>query len=266
VIGENAVSGFVLTYNEEDRIADCLESLRWVDELVVVDSCSTDRTIEIARRYADKIVVQEFLGYVGQTRYAFEQTTMPWVMWLDADERLTQEALDEIREFLSGPEADRYCGMAFPRKAFFLNRWIRHSGWYPQHKLRLFRREKVGVAGEEPAPCAIAAGEVKRARGDILHLSYPGGLADMLTTSNDFTTRAARSRYAAGRRFSWSKLLLEPPLEFFKKFFLRAGFLDGLPGLAISLGSAYYKFAREVKLWEYDHLRPPPSCKPPTLP
>ena len=265
MIGGHRVSGFVITYNEEDYIENCLESLRWVDELVVVDSHSDDHTVEVARRYTDNIVLQEFLGHARQTAFAAEQTTMPWVMWLDADERLTQQALDEIREFLSGEDADECAGMSFPRKTFFMDRWITHSGWYPKHKLRLFHRDRTEMGGEGPVPEVIAHGEVRQAEGDILHLTYPRGIVDMMDTSNDFTTRAARVRREGGRRMSWCKLLLEPPFEFLKKFLLQLGFLDGFPGLVISAGSAYYKFIREAKMWELDHLRHPPEFSPPEL-
>lgn len=245
------VSGFVITYNEEDNIGDCLDTLRWVDELVVVDSGSEDRTVEIARQKADRVIHQDFLGYTAQTRFALEQTSHPWVMWLDADERLTPEARGEIEEFLDDPASEGHVGLAFPRRTRFLGRWVTHSGWYPKRKLRFFRRDRGELVGAEPAPAFEPEGEVVEARGDILHYSYPGGMADMLDRQNNFTTRAARERYEEGRRMSWMKLVLEPPFELLKKYFLRFGFLDGMAGLAIAGGTAYYKFVREIKLWEF---------------
>lgn len=244
------VSGFVITYNEEGNIGDCLETLDWVDELVVVDSGSEDRTVEIARERADRVVHHEFESYAAQTRYALGQTRHPWVVKLDADERLTAEAREEIREFLAGYEHEDHSGIAFPRKTRFLGRWVTHSGWYPKRKLRFFHRDRGQFTGEDPSCRFEPSGEVVEADGDILHYSYPGGMADMLDRQNDFTTRAARERYGKGRRMSWLKLLLEPPFELFKKYVLRLGFLDGMAGLAIAGGTAYYKFVREIKLWE----------------
>ena len=265
MIGPNKISGFVITYNEEANIRDCLESLKWVDELVVVDSYSKDKTLEIAGEYTDRIISREFVGYADQTRFAAQQTTMPWIVWLDADERLTQQALDEIHDFLCGPDCERYAGMAFPRKTYLVSRWITHSGWYPQRKLRLFHRGRAVITGREPAPEAVPSGKVKRARGDILHLSYRAGLRDMFATSNNYTTRAAQERFEQGRRFRWSKLLLEPPYEFLRKYFLQRGFLDGLPGLIIAAASAYYRFMREAKMWELKHARPVPPFSMPSM-
>jgi len=265
MIGGNKISGFVITYNEEANIRDCLESLKWVDELVVVDSYSQDRTLEIAREYTDRIITRNFHGYVDQARFAARQTTMPWVMWLDADERLSQEALDEIYGFFCGPDCERYAGMAFPRKTYFMDRWITHSGWYPQRKLRLFHRDRCELGGREPSSEVVPHGKVKRARGDILHLSYQGGIRDMVAATNNYTSRAANERFEEGRSFRLCKLLLEPPYEFLRKYLLQRGFLDGLPGLVIAAGSAYYRFVREAKLWELEHGKPPPRFHAPTM-
>jgi glycosyltransferase involved in cell wall biosynthesis len=266
MIGGKAISAFVITYNEEDNIADCLESMKWADELVVVDSFSQDRTVEIARRYTERIIQHEFAGHVAQTRYASEQTTCPWVLWLDADERLTQEALDEVREVLSHQGEPEYSGFAFPRKTFFMGRWILHSGWYPQHKVRLWYREAGTVTGEEPHPRVDLYGPFRKLKGDILHYTYPEGVKDMAAASTRYAWYAARERHAAGRKFHPLHLLLKPPGVFLKKYLLQTGFLDGLPGFAISVGAAYHRFLRETMLWEMAHQSEPPPFKPPTMP
>ncbi len=262
MLGGQSVSAIVITYNEEDAIRDCLESVRWADELVVVDSYSEDATLAIAREYTDRIIQREFAGYVAQTRFAFEQTTGDWVLWLDADERLTPAALQEVKRYFERPEGPRCDGFAFPRLTFFMDRWIRHSGWYPQHKLRLFRRAAARIVGRPPHPTARVSGRVRLLRGNILHLSYPNGVVEMAERSARFADRAARARYAGGKRFSWVNLLFKPPLEFLKKYLLCLGALDGLPGLAIAAGSAYHRFVREVRLWQLDHGRRPPPFRP----
>lgn len=250
MIGGKTVSGFVITHNEQDDIADCLESIKWVDELTVVDSYSTDATAEIARRYTDRILEHEFAGHVAQTRFAFEQTTCDWVLWLDADERLTQEATEEVRRIFEehgGPACD---GFAFPRKTFFLGRWITHGGWYPQHKLRLMRRAAARIEGEEPHPEASVEGRVRRLQGDILHLSYPGGIIEYVQRSAKYADIAARGRLARGKRASAAGLVLNPAFVFLKSYVLKLGLLDGVPGLAVAAGTAYHRFIRDIRMRE----------------
>jgi glycosyltransferase involved in cell wall biosynthesis len=230
-----------------------------------VDSFSEDRTVEVARGYTDRIIQHEFAGHVAQTRYASEQTMHPWVLWLDADERLTPEALDEVRKVFERPGEPPYKGFAFPRKTFFMDRWIMHSGWYPQQKVRLFHREAGAIGGEEPHPHVALEGPVRNLKGDILHYTYPEGLRDLVATSSRYADHAARARHAAGRGFSLLNLLLIPPATFLKKYVLQLGVLDGLPGLAISAGAAYYRFMREVMIWELEHAAAPPSSSPPAV-
>jgi len=257
MLAGHSFSAFVITYNEQDGIRDCLESVKWVDELVIVDSYSEDATVEICREYTDRIIQREFAGYVAQTRFAFEQTTGEWVVWLDADEVLTPEAQREIVRRFEAPDGPGCDGFTFPRKTYFIDRWITHSGWYPQRKLRLLRREVARIGGDEPHPEAAVAGEVMDLDGGILHLSYPGGFQEMATRSAVFASRAAKARFEAGKRASRVSMVLKPPLEFVKKYVFRLGLLDGLPGLAIAVGSAYYRFMRELKLWELEHARDP---------
>jgi len=265
VIDGKTVSGFVITYNEEEGIRDCLEGMKWVDELVVVDSHSEDSTCEIAAEYTDKIIRREFAGHVAQTRFAFEQTTGQWVLWLDADERLTQAAADEIRAHLAGPAEAQYDGFAFPRKTFFLDRWIKHGGWYPQHKLRLMRRTEAAIVGDEPHPEAVVDGRVKKLAGDILHLSYPGGVGEYMERARVYADISARGRFARGKRAMWPALLLKPPLAFLKSYLLKGGLLDGVPGLAVAVGNAYYRFSRDLRQWELAHGRAPEPYRPPEM-
>ena len=253
MIGGRRISGFVITYNEEDDIRACLESMKWVDELVVVDSFSTDRTVEIAREFTDRIIQREFAGYVGQTRFAFEQTTGEWVLWLDADERLTPEAFEAARRELEQPGGPACDGFAFPRKTFFMDRWIRHGGWYPQHKLRLFRREVGAIAGEAADPRAEVPGRVKKLKGDILHYSYPGGLADCMKRALHYAQIWARVKHEAGERATLIGIFAKPPLVFLKSYILQLGVLDGVAGLAVAVGTALHKFLRNALLYELWH-------------
>lgn len=255
MIGGQSFSGFVIAQDEQEDIGDCLESMRWVDELIVVDSFSQDATVETARRYTDKVIEHAFAGHVAQTRFAFEQTTCDWVLWLDADERLTPEAAAEVRgqfEHPGGPACD---GFAFPRKTHFLGRWIMHGGWYPQHKVRLMLRKAARIVGEEPHPEAVVEGAVKQLKADILHYSYPGGVLEYARRSAAYADIAARGRLARGKRVSVAGLVLEPPMAFLKSYLLKLGMLDGVPGLAVAAGTAYHRFVRDLRLWELTHAR-----------
>jgi len=260
MIGGHSVSGVVITLNEERNIRDCIESMKWADEIIVVDSFSKDATVEIARQYTDKVIERPFEGFVDQIDFALSRATCEWVLWLDADERLTPEALAEVTAAFEPPGGPDCDGFAFPRKTWFLDRWITHSGWYPQHKLRLFRREGAEIVGEEPHPKARVPGPTRRLGGDILHLSYPGGMAQLAERSARYASLAAVARYARGKRFSLLSLLSRPPFAAFKRYVLQLGVLDGLPGLAIAVGAGYYRFLREVKLWELAHA---PDGMPP---
>ncbi|MHC4789570.1 MAG: glycosyltransferase family 2 protein, partial [Planctomycetota bacterium] len=244
MIGDTTVSGFVITYNEQDNIADCLESMKWADELVIVDSYSEDATIEMARRYTDRIIQHEFAGHVEQTQFALEQTTCDWVLWLDADERLTTEATEQIRRNLEPAGSPGYSGFAFPRRTHFLGRWIAHGGWYPQRKLRLALRAEARVVGTNPHPELVVEGNVKKLDGDILHFSFPGGILEYVQRSGAYADVAARARFARGTRASLCNLILKPPFAFLRSYVLKAGILDGVPGLAVAMGTAYHRFVR----------------------
>jgi len=136
-----AVSAIVVCFNEEQNIGECLESLRWCDEIVVVDSFSSDRTVEISKRYTDRVMQRRWTGYRDQKAFAHSQASKDWVLLVDADERVTPELRDEIRDALAH-DADRYVAFAIPRLVFYLGRWWRRGGWYPDYDVRLFRRER----------------------------------------------------------------------------------------------------------------------------
>lgn len=241
------ISARVNTYNEEDNIAACLETLTWADEIVVVDSFSTDRTVEIARRYTDRVYQNKFVGYREQHDFGDSLCENDWVMVLDADERLTPEAREEILAIrVAGTP---HSGFRIPRRTWYLDRWIRHSGWYPDHQLRLFRKSCGGWAGPpEHAACRVT-GSVASLRGDILHFTRRS-LKEHLEVLNRYTDIAAHDRSEKGRRGSFSSLLTKPPVAFLRSYVWRAGFLDGWAGLVIAYLAATYVAVREAKLLE----------------
>lgn len=240
------LSAAVVACDEEDKIGDCIDSLFFVDEIIMVDSGSTDRTVEIAREKGAKVLHHKWYGYIEQKTYAFEQTTGEWVLNLDADERISAELRKEIEELLKNPTADGY---AVPRLVYYINRWIWHSGWYPARKVRLFRREKGKWGGENPHDKILIDGKCKNLKGDIYHLSFDN-ISDHVATLQNFTNIASDEGVAKGRRSGWFSIFFRPLGAFLKMYFLKRGFLDGVPGFIVSSLSAYHVFSKHVKIWE----------------
>lgn len=238
----------VITLNEEDRIGDCLESVRFAGEVLVVDSGSTDRTVELARERGARVIVRDWPGYAAQKNFAMEQVRADWVLSIDADERVSPELAAEIRAWVAAPP-EGVCGCSMPRRTWYLGRWIRHGGWYPDRKLRLVRRGCGRWEGGHVHERLVAEGSTRELRGDLLHYTYRD-MADHLRSMDRFTSEAARGMAARGRRGAVLGMLGAPPLKFLKMYLLRAGFLDGLPGFVVAVLGSYYVFLKYAKLWE----------------
>lgn len=240
------LSAAIITKNEEDKIADCIDSLFFADEIVVVDSGSSDRTIELARARGARVMHNDWPGHVGQKNFALDQATGDWAISLDADERVSKNLREEILLALENPKADGY---AIPRLVYYINRWIYHCGWYPAHKVRLIRKGAGRWGGENPHDRLMAMGRVDALKGDIYHLSFDD-VSEHLRTINSFTDIAATERVANDGRAGYFSMTLRPVGTFLKMYFLKLGFLDGIPGLVISGLSAYHVFCKYVKIWE----------------
>jgi glycosyltransferase involved in cell wall biosynthesis len=238
----------VVTLDEEDRIGDCLASVAWADELLVVDSGSADGTVSIARGRGARVIVRDWPGYAAQKNYAQDQVASDWVLSIDADERVTPELAEQIRGLLAAAPAG-LAGASVPRRTWYLGRWIRHGGWYPDRKVRLVRRGRGRWEGGPVHERLVADGAVRELDGDLLHYTYRG-IADHLRTIDRFTTEAARGMAARGRRGAAIGMLVNPPLKFLKMYVLAAGFLDGLPGFVVAVLGSYYVFLKYAKLWE----------------
>lgn len=246
----------VIAKDEEAHIAACLRSADFADEAVVVDSRSTDRTREIAASLGARVVERDWPGHVEQKNFALTEAAHDWVLCLDADERVSPELRTSILAALERPELP--AGFEFPRRTWYLGRWIRHGGWYPDRKLRLFRRSAGGWTGTNPHDRVEVRGAVGRLGGDLLHFSYDS-IADHLRTINSFTSIAAREKAAAGARAGFAGLVLHPVGKFLRMYVVRAGFLDGFPGFAVAVSGAYYVFLKYAKLWEAEHARVRPD-------
>jgi glycosyltransferase involved in cell wall biosynthesis len=251
------VSVTVITYNEAANIAAALESVSWADEIVVVDSESTDGTVEIVRRYTDKVIVRAWPGYIAQKNFAAERAAHDWIFSLDADERVTPALADEVRRALDTGSAA--AGYRVPRVTFHLGRWMRSTDWYPDYQLRLYDRRRSRWTGHYVHESVRAEGPVVDLQNDLQHYAYRD-LSHHLQSMDRYTTLAARQMYEEGRRAGWFDVLIHPRLAFFRNYILRGGFRDGMPGLIVSVMNSYYVSLKFAKLWE---LCSPSTSTPP---
>ena len=242
------ITATVITFNEEHNIAAALESLAWADEIIVVDSESTDRTVEIARRFTDRVLVRPWPGYSAQKNFAAEQASNDWIFSLDADERVSPELTTSILEIEKGA-APKQAGFEMPRRTFYLGRWIKYSGWWPDHKVRLYDRRRARWRGDFVHETLEVNDRVNRLDGDILHYTVRDAAEHHLRMDR-YTTLAAEELCSRGKRASLGSLLVSPVVVFLRSYLFKLGFLDGVPGLAIARFAAHYEFLKNLKLWE----------------
>ena len=242
------LSVLVITKNEEHNIVDCLESVKWADEIVVVDSGSDDKTVELARRYSQKVYVKPWEGYAASKNFALEQCMGDWILWLDADERVTGALGDEIQSILEQRVTDSV-GFEVSRKAFFLGKWIRHCGWYPGYVLRLFRRGSGRWSDKKVHEHLELEGKTGKLKSDLLHYTDPN-LWHYFDKFNRYTTLAAEELAGKGEPFQLSQLMVRPVWLFVRMYFLKSGFQDGVQGFILCALSSCYVFTKYAKLWE----------------
>jgi glycosyltransferase involved in cell wall biosynthesis len=237
----------VITHNEADRLGAALESVAWADEIVVVDSHSTDGTAEIARARGARVDVHAWPGYSAQKNHAAGLATHDWILSLDADERVSPALADEIRRLMTaGPGAPGY---RIPRASWYLGRWIRGTDWYPDYQLRLYDRRRGRWNARRVHESVDLDGAPGRLTGDLLHYPYRS-ISDHLATIDRYTTLAAEQWASEGRRASALEALVYPRLAFFRNYILKGGFRDGGAGLMVSTLNSYYVFLKLAKLWE----------------
>ena len=251
------LSVFVITLNEEERLGRCLESLKGIAaQIVVLDSGSTDGTREIALRHDAEWHEQEWAGMRDQKNAALGHCKETWVLNFDADEELSEELREQIVAFVEKDPPDPVGGASFPRKSRFLGRWIMHGDWYPDRKLRLFRRESGSFGGDRGHDHVELNPEltVERLQGDLLHYSYPT-VASFIDKLNDFSDAHLEVQQREGNRWSLAGNVLRPWWRFFRGYVLRGGFLDGFPGYWIAKATAFSSFVRHSRLYEAEHAR-----------
>lgn len=241
------ISAIIITRNEEERLPRCLQSVRWADQIVVLDSGSTDRTVALARAQGAEVFVEEWKGYTNQKNSALEKARGDWVVSLDADEEFSDEACREIRGLLDQDDP-AIQGYALRRKVFYLGQWIRHGDWYPDHVVRVWRRAAGRFEGGRVHESVKVDGVVKQLRSEILHYTYRD-LADQKARMRNYAGLWARDQFDRRRPFRRADLWLRPPLRFLRALALKSGWLDGWRGWLIA-----WMNAREVWL-KYRNLR-----------
>jgi glycosyltransferase involved in cell wall biosynthesis len=248
------LSVVIITFNEEDRLEEALKSCKGIaDEIVVVDSFSTDKTCEIAARYDAKIYKQAFVDYGSQKNVALDRAENEWILNLDADERVSDRLKKEILEFKQKKENrndsdNDVDGFLIKRKTFYLGRWIKHSGWYPDRKLRLFRKSKSRWHGRIHE-ALILEGNTIRMEGDILHFTYRD-MTDHINRLNNYSSMQARDIVDKKKKWLYLRALLLPPITFLRFYIWKLGILDGFPGLLIALVSSWATAMKYLKAIE----------------
>jgi glycosyltransferase involved in cell wall biosynthesis len=250
------ISAVIITFNEERNIRRCLESLRDIaDEIVVVDSFSADRTGQICREMGTVFEQHPFEGHIEQKNYALGRASHDYVLSLDGDEALSDELRQSVLAAKNNWQGDGY---SFNRLTSYCGKWIRHCGWYPDEKIRLWDRRKGQWGGTNPHDRVVMreGARVKHLNGDILHYSYHS-IRQQVVQINSFSDLAARAAYDQGRTTSFIKdILLDPVYTFFKMYILQAGILDGYYGFVICVNSSFGKFLKYIKLRELHQNRP----------
>lgn len=237
----------VISHNEATHIEACLRSVQWADEIVLVDQYSSDGTSEVALELGATVYQEEWKGYGRQKNSAIDKAQGPWILSLDADERVGPELRQEIENLLNGEP--QHQGYLIPRKNFFAKRWIRHGGWYPDYNLRLFLKGAGWFQDRMVHESVIVEGATGRLRNALEHYTY-ASISDYVGRMNRYSTLAAKELEAAGTRTKWRKIMFHPPFTFLKMYLLRWGFLDGWPGFFLAISYSYYTFLKYAKLRE----------------
>lgn len=236
----------VITFNEESNIKDCLESVKWADEIVVVDSESVDKTVDIAKAYTSAVFTKKWEGYSIQKSFALENTSNEWVLSIDADERVTPELKNEILNLLvEEPALDGYY---IPRKNFFLGKEIKNCGWYPDYQMRLFRKSRTVVDPRKVHEGFLVAGNTGHLNNPFIHFTH-NNLHDTFKKINEYSTLEAEELYQR-KKAKPINIFLNPAAAFMSHYFHRRGYRDGVYGLMVSLIHAATKMMMYMKIWD----------------
>jgi glycosyltransferase involved in cell wall biosynthesis len=245
------ISVIIITGNEEKNIEDCLRSVEWAEDIVVVDCYSKDRTVEIARKYTNRVYLKEWVGYAKQKAYSLSLARNKWTLSLDADERVTNELKKEIIELLrSNPELDGYY---IPRRNYFLGRWIKGCGWYPGYQMRFFKKELTRLTDRKVHEGFEVDGKIGHLKNDIIHFTHPN-IEHIIKKINEYSSLQAEEK-ADRKKAHLYNILINPSIAFLQHFFLRKGFKDGAYGFLVSLIHALTNMLTYIKIWEIQNKK-----------
>ncbi len=258
------LSVLIIAGNEEKNIKDCLESVKWADEIVLIDSESKDNTVEIAKQYTDKIFAKKWEGFAAQRKFGLDKVSHDWVLSIDADERVTEELRNEITELINilpsvvqkdeninlKPKFDSYL---IPRKNYFLGKHITTCNWYPDYQLRFFRKDKAAVTNRKVHEGYFVEGRRGKLKGELIHLTHQS-IAGTINKINYYSTLEAEEKVNK-KKVSALGIVLHPAAAFFNHFIVRKGFKDGVHGLMISIIHAMTNMLTYMKIWEMQNTK-----------
>ena len=237
----------IITKNEEENIERCLRSIKWADEIIVVDSGSTDNTIAICNNYKCKVYSINWLGFGKTKQYAVDRTSNEWVFSIDADEEVTPELKSSILEVLQ--KNPQTAGFRTSRRSFYVDKWIKYSGWKKDAPLRLFRKSKGGFNKKEVHESIEVNGKISSLKGKMLHYTYPT-IASHIEKMNRYAELNISKQYKPGKRYSVLGAIIRGKWKFTKMYFFQGGFLDGRTGFILAVNSAFGVYLKYIKLWE----------------
>ena len=246
------VSVVVIVKNEEKRLAACLESVKWAGDIVIVDDMSTDRTVEIARGYTDRIFQRKMEIEGVHRNYAYSQAKNEWVLSLDADELVSPELKEEIARVVAGDTGSERAGyvvFAVPLRNYIGDYWVKRGGWYPAYKDRLFRKERFKYEEVGVHPRVIYEGKCGRLKGDIIHYSY-ADFTELIDSLNGQTSKEAEKWLAARRRMTLGTALWRTFDRFYRSYIVNKGYRDGVVGLMVAVNGGFYQILSYAKYWE----------------
>jgi glycosyltransferase involved in cell wall biosynthesis len=246
------ISATIITFNEESNIRAACESIAWADEIVVVDSGSTDKTRSIAEDCGARVVQEDWPGFAAQKQFAAEQARHDWIFSLDADERVSPELKNSILELKAAAEVDRADAYRIARRTFYQQRWIKGGGWYPDWQLRLYKKSlghwAPRLIHESVKMDPIA--RIEKLPGDILHYTVSDAAHHHRMIGERYAPLAAQQMFEDGRETSRLRIAVAGPAAFIRSFILKGGFRDGLAGLSIARFAAHHDFLKHLMLWE----------------
>lgn len=239
------LTAVILAKNEEGGLPNCLKSISWVDEIILVDDYSVDKTAEIAKKVGARILKRKLDNFGSQRNFALSKVKTPWVLFIDPDEEVTPELAEEIRQAV---QSGKFDGFRFPRKNIIFDKWIKHSGWYPDWQTHLFKTAKGRYIGKVHEQVEVK-GRIGELKNHLIHHNYQS-ISQYLEKMFRYTSLEAENQISQGYRFLWSDLIRKPLSELLRRFFAEEGYKDGVHGLALSVLQAFSELVVYLKIWE----------------